>query len=309
MANLADEQRPYFLTDPGGAAGPFVFSSPHSGRDYTPEFRKQSQLDDRALRLSEDCYVDQLFQAAPDMGAALISARFPRAYVDVNREPYELDPAMFADRLPVYANTDSERVRSGLGTIARIVSMGRDIYDHKLVYAEESARINGIHKPYHRALSALLDRAREKHGWAVLIDCHSMPSFPGAYGGATGPSLAPAIWARRRDGEEPDIVLGDRFGTSCNLELTIALESAFRERGYKVSRNVPYAGGYCTVRYGAPSRNLHAIQIEISRRLYMCENTLRKKRSLFDRLQRDLTGIIGGVTRMDLAGRRPLAAE
>lgn len=314
------------LARPPGRVGPLVFSSPHSGRAYSRRFRKLSRLDTKTLRLSEDCYVDQLFRAAPDFGAPLISARTPRAYVDVNREPLELDPAMFTDSLPDGTNSTSERVAVGLGTIARIVSVGLDIYDRKLVYAQEEHRIQDIYVPYHRALSGLLEKARAIHGWAALIDCHSMPSCgatSSASSGATsGPTSGPGgidrIGAYRppatssekeQSPYDPDIVLGDRFGTSCSAALADRIEASFTRMGYRVVRNDPYAGGYCTVRYGAPIDGIHAIQIEINRRLYMCERSLRKRRGDFERVQGHLGNMIADLTGLDLGREQPLAAE
>jgi N-formylglutamate amidohydrolase len=207
------------------------------------------------LRRSEDAFVDELFLPAVSLGAPLMRAHFPRAFLDVNREPYELDPTMFAGRLPTYANIRSARVAGGLGTIARVVSETEEIYAGPLAVDEGLARIDRVYKPYHAALGQLLSRTRASFGLAVLIDCHSMPS--------TG---LPKDEARR-----PDIVLGDRYGTSCAPFITDRAEQGLRALGFAVMRNRPYAGGYITEHYGNPAAGTHALQIEINRALYMDE--------------------------------------
>ncbi|HQN49841.1 MAG TPA: N-formylglutamate amidohydrolase, partial [Phenylobacterium sp.] len=153
---------------------PLVFASPHSGRLYPEDM--DAALDGVAIRRSEDAYVDELVAAAPELGCTLITARLARAYIDVNREPFELDPSMFADELPDFARARSARVQAGLGAIARVVSEGLEIYDRKLTFAEARARIEGAHGPYHAALARLLGEAHAAHGMAVLIDWHSMPA-------------------------------------------------------------------------------------------------------------------------------------
>ena len=195
------------------------------------------------------------------LGAPLMTARFPRAYLDVNREPYELDPRMFDGRLPPFANTRSMRVAGGLGTIPRVVADGQEIYRARLSVDEGLRRIEWLYKPYHRALRQLVHRTARAFGHAVLIDCHSMPST----------SLA------RDDAVKADIVLGDRYGTSCATALTDLVEVALRERGYAVVRNKPYAGGFITEHYGEPALGRHALQIEISRSLYMDERSLARR--------------------------------
>jgi N-formylglutamate amidohydrolase len=237
---------------------PFVFASPHSGASYDPAFVEGARLDPIALRKSEDSYVDEIFAGVVAEGAPLLKALFPRAFVDPNREPFELDPAMFADPLPAYVNTRSPRVAAGLGTIARVVSSGEEIYRDKLSFAEALRRVNELYRPYHAALGRLVETTRERFGLAILIDCHSMPSIGGPLDEDAG---------RRRF----DIVLGDCHGTSCTRELTDLVEAFLQERGYRVARNNPYAGGFTTRHYGAPRRGVHALQIEINRGLYMDE--------------------------------------
>lgn len=313
----SDAGQPFLLHMPDEPAGPLVLSSPHSGRNYTPEFRAASRLDPQSLRLSEDSFVDELFATAPTHGAALIAAAVPRAYVDVNREPLELDPRMFADKLPDEANIKSDRVAAGLGTIARVVANGLPIYDNKLVYAEEKRRIENIYQPYHAALQRLLRDARTRCGHAILIDCHSMPSGQfgpsGPWGGNT-PACSPLPSFGNSRLPDPDIVLGDRFGTSCSPRLTDHIEALLGDMGYSVVRNNPYAGGYCTVRYGAPRKGVHAIQIEINRRLYMDERRIKRGKKAMQRVAADMDHLIATVSTMkasalDLGATDRLAAE
>lgn len=243
------------LAPAGGVQSPFVFNSPHSGRTYPRSFVSLSRLDTMTLRRSEDAFVDELFGGVIELGAPLMHARFPRAFVDVNREAYELDPSMFDGRLPSFANTRSMRVAGGLGTIARIVADGAEIYSTPISVAEGLDRIERYYKPYHRALRGLVEQAHNAYGTAVVVDCHSMPS-------------ARVTQENRR---RPDFVLGDRYGTSCVSILTDVAQETLQRLGYTVARNKPYAGGYITETYGNPSTGLHALQIEINRSLYMDE--------------------------------------
>jgi N-formylglutamate amidohydrolase len=245
------------IVDPVRITAPVVFNSPHSGARYPATFLASVRLDALSLRRSEDAFVDELFLPALDYGAPLMRAHFPRAFLDVNREPYELDPRMFDGRLPPYANTRSLRVAGGLGTIARVVGDAQEIYDRRLPVEEAIRRIETLYKPYHAALSGLLGSIRDMFGAAVLVDCHSMPS--------TG--LA------REERQRADIVLGDRYGTSCSPGLTDLAEATLRSLGFTVARNRPYAGGYITEHYGMPATCMHALQIEINRALYMDEKT------------------------------------
>jgi N-formylglutamate amidohydrolase len=246
------------LDEPAARTLPLVLASPHSGKDYPADFVAASRLDALALRQSEDSYVDELFGAAPHLGAPLLSARFPRAYLDVNREAYELDPAMFSDALPSFANVGSPRVRLGLGTIARVVATGEEIYAGKLRFADAEQRIEGLYHPYHEVLRRLLDETDGIFGGYLLLDCHSMPSSS----------------CRGCDGA--DIVLGDCFGSACAPRIVAAARGFLAERGFKVGINAPYAGGFTTGFYGRPGEHRHALQIEINRALYMDERNYRR---------------------------------
>jgi N-formylglutamate amidohydrolase len=253
---------PFEVVRPRGVHLPVVFNSPHSGRVYPASFLARSRLDRLALRRSEDCFIDELFGFSPSLGAPLLKAHFPRAFLDVNREPYELDPDMFMDRLPGHANTVSPRVAGGLGTIPRIVCEHEEIYRFPLRYSEAEARIERLYRPYHAALAGLLEEAFALCGRSLLIDCHSMPS-------SAAPLLAGA-------GGRADIVLGDRYGSSCDPAVTDALDRCLSAEGLKVAHNKPYAGGFITQVHGQPRACRHAVQIEVSRGLYLSERTLEK---------------------------------
>jgi N-formylglutamate amidohydrolase len=257
---------------------PLVLASPHSGSDYPADFVAASRLDAQALRQSEDSYVDELFGAAPRLGAPLLSARFPRAYLDVNREAYELDQAMFADTLPGFVNAASPRVRIGLGTIARVVANGEEIYAGKLRFADAERRIEALYHPYHDALSRLVEETERLFGGCLLLDCHSMPSSCGC----------------GRDGA--DIVLGDCFGAACAPQILAAARRFLTERGFKVGINAPYAGGFTTGFYGRPNAHRHALQIEINRALYMDERNYRREPG-FVRLAAHLADLVGHLSR------------
>jgi N-formylglutamate amidohydrolase len=282
------------ILEPKRLALPLVFNSPHSGTVYPAKFLAASRLDSFALRRSEDTHADSLFLGAGELGAPLMRARFPRCYLDVNREPYELDPRMFDGRLPPTANTRSMRVAGGLGTIPRLVGEGHEIYSRRLPVEEAMRRIEGIYKPYHRALQGLLARARRHFGLSVLVDCHSMPST--ARVGDT-PSAA-------------DFVIGDRFGTSCASAIADIVCYELERSGYSVCRNKPYAGGFITEHYGNPAASSHAIQIEVNRALYLNERTLELD-SGFGGVQQALRGVMSAIAAQSLSvlasGR--LAAE
>ena len=281
------------LRQPPRRAIPLVVASPHSGADYPPSFLAASRLDPLTLRRSEDSFVDELFAAAPALGAPLIAARFPRAYLDVNREPWELDPAMFSDALPGFVNVRSPRVRMGLGTIARIVASGEEIYARKLRFSEARTRVEALYQPYHRALRQLVDDTAAAFGGCLLIDCHSMPSAASGNGGHDG----------------ADIVLGDCHGTACAPRLIEAARRFLAGRDFAVALNTPYAGGFTTGHYGNPRRGRHALQIEIGRALYMDERRYRKNPD-FERLAGEMTGLLAHLAAVmeECLGRLPRAA-
>ena len=269
VATETDDNRspvpPWRLLAPAEQTAPVVFASPHSGRDYPPEFIAASRLNVVSLRGSEDAFIDEIFAAAPDFGAPLLCARFPRAYVDANREAFELDPAMFTDPLPDYVNTRSPRIAAGLGTIARVVTDGEDIYHEPLRFEDALGRIEALYRPYHKALQGLLQATQERFGGCLLVDCHSMPSG----------QLAPELGAG--DGNKPaDMVLGDCFGTSSAPAVTDIAKAALEASGFTVALNKPYAGGFTTRHYGRPREGVHVLQVEINRALYMDEKLVRR---------------------------------
>lgn len=278
-AILADLSPPFEIREPKNQTSPLVFCSPHSGRIYPSILLERSRLDPLNLRKSEDCYVDELFESAPDAGAPLISARFPRAYLDVNREPFELDPELFDEPLPNFANAQTMRVIGGLGTIPRVVAEAEDIYDEPLSLAIAMERIERLYRPFHEALDGLLKRTRDQFGYAVLIDCHSMPSA----------SVSLPASAR------PEFILGDRFGGSCDARLSRSVREIIARLGYHVQMNRPYAGGFITEHYGRPAENIHALQIEINRGLYLNEQTLEYTRRAKN-FRADVTALVLDLT-------------
>ena len=280
MDGMSDIDRtPAFeIVPPVEWTAPAVFNSPHSGRRFPQRFLRQSRLAPHTLRKSEDCYVDELFLSCVAHGAPLLRALVPRSYIDLNREPYELDPRMFTGELPGYVNTGSPRVAGGLGTIPRIVSEGEDIYRGRIDFADARHRIEQVYMPYHRALSALVGEVMNKAGEVLLVDCHSMPASATAH---VAPPASRSV----------DVVLGDRFGAACGEDVTAFAEERLAARGLRVLRNKPYAGGFITQNHGAPHRGQHALQVEINRSLYMDEATLEKTGD-FDALKDTLGQVV-----------------
>jgi N-formylglutamate amidohydrolase len=242
---------------PERQTSPFIFASPHSGRLYPSSFIANSRLDPLTLRKSEDAFVDELFLSVAELGAPLVLARFPRAFVDVNRAPGEIDPFMF-DAAPSAAMTSrTPRVAAGLGVIPRIVRDGVEIYANLLPAQEAGFRLDHFYRPYHGALARLVAETRTNFGVAVVIDCHSMPP----------PSRG------------TEIVIGDCYGESAAAELIAQAQKALGKQGFSVARNSPYAGGYTTSLYGRPEAGVHALQIEVSRALYLDEARVEKSRN------------------------------
>jgi N-formylglutamate amidohydrolase len=256
-------------------ATPLIYASPHSGQLYPQDLMTASVLDRSAIRRSEDVLVNELIGCACAVGVTLICARYGRAYIDVNRDAYELDQAMFEDELPPFARARTPRIAAGLGTIARVVAAGQEIYGRKLNFAEVRRRIERVHQPYHAALTELIGAAKTGFGAALLIDWHSMPS-----------AAAKPMRGRRT----PDIVLGDLFGASCRPAFSNLVDRQLRSLGYEVTRNAPYAGGYTTEFYGAPRRQVQVLQIEINRALYLDETTLEPTVG-FETLKADLASL------------------
>ena len=292
MSEIRDElDPPYEVLEPAGTAGPVLFNSPHSGSTYPRDFLAASRLDMSTLRRSEDSFVDELIAGVVERGFPLMHAHFPRCFVDVNREPYELDPRMFEGRLPSFANTRSMRVAGGLGTVARVVGDAQEIYDQRIPVDDALRRIESLYKPYHRSLRRLFTKLHRNFGAAVLVDCHSMPSTAG----------------HKDERPRPEFVLGDRYGTSCVGVVSETVEQTLRSLGYSVSRNKPYAGGFITEHYGNPAAGLHAIQLEINRALYMDERRYERS-SQFARLAADLEALASRLGEIPLEELRPYRA-
>ncbi len=269
---------PVRIDRPAGAAPcPLILASPHSGRNYGRDFSELACLSLDMLRRSEDAYVDTLIASAPDCGACVVRALFPRVYVDANRGPWELDPAMFSDRLPVQADDVSRRAASGLGVVPRIGVEGRPLYRRRLRYEEARERLSQCYEPYHAALAGLIGEIRDQFGFAVVVDMHSMPD---------------------QSARGVDFVIGDRFGTACDPAVVDAVETDLAELGFVAVRNIPYAGGYTTEHYGRPAEGVHVVQIEINRSLYMDEKRVVKSARFAD-FEREMRKFISRLSQRD----------
>lgn len=257
---------------------PYLFNSPHSGRVYPKSFLRQTVLTGTSIRMSEDCYVDLLIEDVVRMGAGFMAANFPRALVDVNRDNYELDPEMFDEPLPDFVPQPTVRVSAGLGTIPKIVATNVNIYDGKIPLSDAFDRINSFYVPYHQKLYEALSSMRERFGFAILIDFHSMPGKLKFFGGT----------------KQPDFILGDQHGRSCAQSFSAYAADLLREKGYTVSLNRPYSGGFITAHYGDVENNIHSLQIEINRSLYLNEISLEVNNN-FLHLKRDLMDFVADL--------------
>ena len=292
MLEIQDEFDPPFeAVEPAHCRGPVLFNSPHSGRIYPRAFLLTSRLDLATLRRSEDSFVDDLIAGIAARGHPIMKAHFPRCYVDVNREPYELDPRMFDGRLPSFANTRSMRVAGGLGTIPRVVGDGQEIYSERIAVDDALARIEQLYKPYHRALRRLINKAHRAFGTAIVVDCHSMPS----------------VGVSREEPRRPDVVIDDRYGTSCASVLADTVEETMSRLGYSVGRNKPYAGGFITEHYGNPASGLHTIQLELNRAIYMDERR-RSRGERFAQVAEDFAVLADVLAALPLDGLEPFAS-
>jgi N-formylglutamate amidohydrolase len=282
---------PFEIVEPLQWRAPIIFNSPHSGSVYPDDFLIASRIDLPTLRRSEDSFMDELIADLSRRGFPVVRVKFPRSYVDVNREPYELDPRMFSGRLPSFANTRSMRVAGGLGTIPRVVGDGQEIYRERLAVEDALLRIETLYKPYHRALRRLINRVHQTFGAAVVVDCHSMPS----------------IGVSRDEPRRPDVVIGDRYGTSCAQLLPDIVEATMGRLGYSVGRNKPYAGGFITEHYGNPASGLHAIQLELNRAIYMDERR-REKSPRFAQVAADFAELADALATVPLGDLGPFQA-
>ncbi|MDP2117653.1 MAG: N-formylglutamate amidohydrolase [Brevundimonas sp.] len=256
--------------------GRFVFASPHSGTVYPTEMGGDPDLPESSLRSAEDALVDRLIASGVDHGATVVLARLGRAWLDLNRDPADLDPALIEG---VGDGTVSARTAAGYGVIPRLTGDGRALYSRRLTLDEARDRIARTHRPWHRALAKGMEAARARHGEAVLVDWHSMPArATEGVGGARG----------------PDVVLGDRHGSSCSAGLTRRLRRSFEALGWRVALNQPYAGGWTTQIWGRPSEGFHAIQIELNRALYFDE-TVRAPGPGWSRTEKGVARVIAGL--------------
>lgn len=286
-----DSSPPFEVIEPVHWRAPIIFNSPHSGTVYPHEFLMASRIDMATLRKSEDAFMDELIADLSNRGFGVVNVNFPRSYVDVNREPYELDPRMFTGRLPSFANTRSMRVAGGLGTIPRVVGDGQEIYAERLSIEDALQRIESLYKPYHRALRRLIAKVHQDFGTVMLIDCHSMPS----------------VGIAREEPRRPDVVIGDRYGTSCASLLADVVQETMQAQGYTVGRNKPYAGGFITEHYGNPGSGLHAIQIELNRAIYMDERK-RERTANFAQVAADLSALAEACAAIPLEDLGPFQA-
>jgi N-formylglutamate amidohydrolase len=292
MTKLDGEQSPPFeVLEPAEWRAPIIFNSPHSGSVYPYDFLNASRIDLATLRRSEDSFMDELIVDLSSRGFPTVRVNFPRSYVDVNREPYELDPRMFLGRLPSFANTRSMRVAGGLGTIPRVVGDGQEIYRERLSVDDALSRIEALYKPYQRALRRLINKVHQTFGTVVVVDCHSMPS----------------IGVSRDEPRRPDIVIGDRYGTSCAPLLPDMVETTMAGLGYSVGRNKPYAGGFITEHYGNPASGLHAIQLELNRAIYMDERR-REKGPRFAQVAQDFAALADALAAVPFGDLGPFQA-
>jgi N-formylglutamate amidohydrolase len=282
---------PFEIMEPAEWRAPIIFNSPHSGSVYPEEFINASRIDLPTLRRSEDSFMDELIAGVSARGFPVVRVNFPRSYVDVNREPYELDPRMFSGRLPSFANTRSMRVAGGLGTIPRVVGDGQEIYRERLAVDDALTRIETLYKPYHRALRRLINRVHQTFGIVVVVDCHSMPS----------------IGVSRDEPRRPDLVIGDRYGTSCAPALPDRVEETMSRLGYSIGRNKPYAGGFITEHYGNPASGLHAVQLELNRAIYMDERR-REKGPRFAQVADDFATLADSLATVPLGDLGPFQA-
>ena len=265
---------------------PLIFDSPHSGMIYPADFNYICDRD--TLEKAEDKYVDDLFSEAPNHGACLLSAPFPRSYLDVNRARDDIDPELISrENLDNWAYPDctpinpTNRSYAGIGLIRRLAKPGEPVYDHNLSPKDIKSRIDTYYTPYHNTLEKIIDGAHYNFGKVYHINCHSMPSATHSTGalGRINPYTA------------PDFVLGDRDGTTCDIDFTHALRDFIKSLGYKVAINNPYKGVELVKRYSAPAMGRHSIQIEICRSLYLNEDTYEKSKN-YDKLKTDITKLI-----------------
>jgi len=255
---------------------PVIISIPHSGSKYSKDFIESTQLDKKELKFSEDSYVDDLLIRVLQKKINFIKANFPRSYVDVNRHPFEIDPLMISSRIPNFKNSNSIKVKSGIGVIPRVSVYGNEIYNYSLTRKEIVRRLLLYYFPYHKKLKFMINYLKKEYNNILVLDFHSMPSY----------SLV----------KNKDIILGNNHNLSCNKGINALVKYYFQSYKYSVDENIPYAGGYITKSLGKPDKGINVIQIEINRFLYMNEKSLLKKKNNINLLAIDLSRIIEKIT-------------
>jgi N-formylglutamate amidohydrolase len=287
----SDAVPPWRLSGALDGASPLVLASPHSGTELPEGFLAASRLGPAALRRIEDAHVGALLAESAALGVPLLEATHSRAVIDLNRAEDEIDPSMFAGMV-VRTPRLTDRVRRGYGLFPRVAGPNQLIHAGRLPPRLAEERLATLHRPWHTALADGLDRARQRHGYAVLLDIHSMPPLEGI--------------------DPPRLVLGDLNGQSAAPQLVCWLESAFQAEGLKVGRNIPYAGGHTTERHGRPSEGLHCVQLEFDRTLYMEMGSLAPHQG-FAPLAALIARVVAGLGRSlpitGLGTAIPLAAE
>ncbi|CAL1690605.1 hypothetical protein MMB232_00735 [Brevundimonas subvibrioides] len=262
---------------PKETAGRLIFASPHSGGHSPDDMRPAAGLSPLTLRSAEDVAVDRLIAVGADHGVPVLTARISRAYLDLNRSPSELDPVLIED---VPAAEPTGKVAAGFGVVPRRAGDGTSLYDRRLSLDEAGRRIARVHVPYHAALAGLLTEARDRHGTALLVDWHSMPSR--------------AAGVPTRGQRSVDIILGDRHGAACRSATSRRARALFEAQGWRVGLNAPYAGGYATQHWGRPGAGFEALQVEINRALYLDERTLEPS-AAYEGFKAALAAVIAGL--------------
>ena len=269
-----------------------IFNSPHSGCIYTKGFLDSTNVEIYDLRTSEDSFVGELFYSTKFFNCLLMEAKFPRTFIDLNRSHLELDPRLISGD---FRFDKTARNMAGMGVIPRISGNGKEIYSKPIFAKDAIKRLESFYFPYHSHLYNLLLESKKRLGYAVLFDCHSMPS------------KLNLEFSNSKYNNDPDIILGDLNGTSCSSFLINEVKAIFEKHNFFVTKNHPFSGGYITKHYGNPSDAIHVIQIEINKKLYMNENSIKKNEN-FENLRTKLTSVIEELSNL-YPIRKKIAAE
>jgi N-formylglutamate amidohydrolase len=280
---------PFHRIGPDRPATPVILSVPHAGRAYSDALLRAARVPQAVLEALEDRLVDRLAWRAVADGATAIVATAPRAEIDLNRDERELDPAMVAPPPPSGELRSTVRTRGGLGLVpARLAGAG-GLWRGRMSRDELQRRVATIHRPYHAALAKALAAARKRYGFAILLDCHSMPPRPQGDAGA-------------------GVVFGDRFGATASSQVVMSAVGAAEALGFTAACNEPYAGGHVVERHGRPDDGIHALQIEIDRSLYL-DGTLKEAGDGFDRAARLIAAVAKAASAAGMSEPHPIAAE